>query len=90
MALFEFIMSKTLITRNQRRLLDGLCDCPEFNDQVTLAGEIWPYKFNYMRKCWSRLQNLGFIEWISQGETYYECRWAITDAGLQYLSETDG
>lgn len=79
---------KPLITRNQRRLLDGLCDCWTFEQQVTLAGELWPYKFNYMRKCWSRLANLGFVEWISQDDTIYEPRWAITEAGLQYLAET--
>lgn len=83
-------MTKSLITRNQRRLLDGVCDYTTFEDQVKLAGEIWPYKFNYMRKCWSRLQNLGFIEWINQGETYYECRWTITLKGLDYLRQTDG
>ena len=86
----SIIMTKSLITRNQRRLLDGLCDFTEFNDQVILANNIWPTKYSYIRKSLSRLANLGFIKWISQEETSYEPRWAITDAGLSYLAKTDG
>ena len=83
-------MTKTLITCNQRRLLDGLCDRWEFTQQVELAQELWPTKYSYIRKSLSRLANLGFIKWISQEETSYEPRWAITDAGLSYLAKTDG
>jgi hypothetical protein len=83
-------MTKSLITRNQRRLLDGLCDFTEFNDQVTLASNIWPANYSYMRKCWSRLANLGFIKWVTQEGTAFEPRWAITEAGLSYLAKTDG
>ena len=87
---FEFIVCKPLITRNQRRLLDGLCDRWEFTQQVELAQEIWPGNYSYIRKSYSRLQNLGFIKWIPQEETSYEPRWTITDAGLSYLAKTDG
>ena len=83
-------MTANVITRNQRRLLRGVYDLPTLSEQANLAGEIWPYKFGYMRKSWSRLQNLGFIEWISQGESYEDCYWQITDEGIKYLAQTGG
>ena len=73
------------ITRNQRRLLDGLCDRWEFTQQVDLAGEIWGTKHREIRRSFSRLQNLGFITWISEHETSYEPRWFVEEKGVRYL-----
>ena len=82
-------MKKATISRNQRRLLDGLCDYTEFTDQVTVASDIWPTNYSYIRKSFSRLQNLGFIEWIPQEETSYEPRWFVTEAGVRYLLDSN-
>lgn len=73
------------ITRNQRRLLDGLCDRWSFEQQVDLAGDIWGAKFKEIRRSFSRLQNLGFTEWISQDQTSYEPRWFVTEKGVRFL-----
>jgi len=73
------------ITRNQRRLLDGLCDRWTFDQQVDLAGEIWDTKHKEIRRSFSRLQNLGYLEWVSQDQTSYEARWWVTEAGVRYL-----
>ena len=81
-------MKKTPLTRNQRRLLDGICDRKTFEDQVQFASEIWPYNFKYIRNCHSRLQNLGFIQWIPQEDTIFEPRWMVTETGIRYLTET--
>ena len=77
--------NKNLITRNQRRLLDRLCEVWDFDQQVELTQEIWPANYSYIRKSLSRLQNLGFIEWISQDQTSYEPRWSVTEKGVRYL-----
>ncbi len=81
-------MEKALISRNQRRLLDGLCDRWHFDQQVDLAQEIWPENYNYIRKSYTRLQNLGFIEWVSQEQTSYEPRWWVTEKGVRYLLDS--
>jgi DNA-binding PadR family transcriptional regulator len=81
--------NKSLITRNQRRLLDGLCDRWEFTQQVELAQEIWPANYGYIRKSLSRLQNLQFIEWVSQDQTSYEPRWFATEKGVRYLLDSE-
>ncbi len=81
-------MEKALISRNQRRLLDGLCDCWKFDQQVDLAQEIWPGNYNYVRRSFSRLQNLDFIEWISREQTSYEPRWFVTEKGVRYLLDS--
>lgn len=81
-------MEKAPITRNQRRLLDAICDSTSFEDQVTASGEIWPTQFKEIRRSYSRLSNLGFIEWIPQEETCFEPRWAITEKGVRYLTAT--
>jgi DNA-binding PadR family transcriptional regulator len=78
-------MKNTTITPNQRRLLDGLCDRWDFDQQVELSQEIWPGKYGYIRKSLSRLQNLGFLEWVSQNQTSYEPRWFVTEKGVRYL-----
>jgi hypothetical protein len=80
--------NKATLTRNQRRFLDGLCDRWHFDQQVELAFEIWPENYAYVRKSFSRLQNLGFIEWISQEQTSYEPRWFTTEKGVRYLLDT--
>ena len=76
------------ITRNQRKLLDGLCDCWAFEQQVELAGEIWPTQFREIRRSFSRLQNLGFTEWVPDGETSYGARWWVTEKGVRYLLDS--
>lgn len=81
-------MEKALITRNQRRLLDGLCDRWQFNQQVEFAGEIWPTQFKEIRRSFSRLSNLGFIEWVPQEQTSYEPRWFVTEKGVRYLLDS--
>ena len=73
------------ITRNQRRLLDGLCDRWQFDQQVELAGDIWGDKHKEIRRSFSRLQNLGFISWVSQSETSYEPRWFVEEKGVRFL-----
>jgi hypothetical protein len=80
--------NKQPISRNQRRLLDGLCDRWDFTQQVELAQEIWPQNYSYIRKCYSRLQNLGFLEWVSQDQTSYEPRWWVTEKGVRYLLDS--
>jgi hypothetical protein len=80
--------NKALITRNQRRFLDGLCDRWQFDQQVDWSQEIWPENYSYIRKSYSRLQNLGFIEWVSQDQTSYEPRWWVTEKGVRYLLDT--
>jgi hypothetical protein len=82
-------MEKALLTRNQRRFLNGLCDCWHFDQQVDLSGEIWGNKFAYIRKSYSRLQNLGFIECVSQEQTSYEPRWFVTEKGVRYLLDNE-
>ena len=81
-------MKKALITRNQRRLLDGLCDRWQFDQQVELAGDIWGDKHKEIRRSFSRLQNLGFTEWISQDQTSYEPRWFVTEKGVRFLLDS--
>lgn len=81
-------MKKATLTRNQRRLLDGLCDRWQFDQQVDLASEIWPEKYNYIRKAFSRLQNLGFIDWVPDNETSYGARWFATEKGVRYIVDT--
>jgi DNA-binding PadR family transcriptional regulator len=81
--------NKSLITRNQRRLLDRLCEVWAFDQQVEIGQEIWPANYSYIRKSLSRLQNLGFIEWISQEQTSYEPRWWVTDAGVRYILDSE-
>lgn len=82
-------MKKALITRNQRRLLDGLCDRWQFDQQVELAGDIWGTKHKEIRRSYSRLQNLGFISWVSQSETSYEPRWFVEEKGVRYLLDNE-
>lgn len=77
------------ITRNQRKLLDGLCDRWDFTQQVDLASEIWPTQFREIRRSFSRLSNLGFIEWIPQEQTSYEPRWWVTEKGVRYLLDNE-
>jgi hypothetical protein len=81
-------MTRAIISVNQRRLLDGLCDRWEFTQQVELAQEIWPGNYSYIRKSFSRLQNLGFIEWVPQEQTSYEPRWFATEKGVRYIVDT--
>lgn len=83
------VKNKSLITRNQRRFLDGLCERWTFNQQVDWSQEIWPNNFRYIRKSYSRLQNLGFIEWVSQEQTSYEPRWWVTEKGVRYLLDNE-
>ena len=73
------------ITKNQRKLLDGLCDRWEFTQQVDLAGEIWDTKHKEIRRSFSRLSNLGLIEWVPQEQTSYEQRWFVTEKGVRFL-----
>ena len=73
------------ITKNQRKLLDGLCDRWEFTQQVDLAGEIWDTKHKEIRRSFSRLQNLGLIEWVSESETSYGARWLVPEKGVRFL-----
>ena len=80
--------NKATLTRNQRRFLDGLNDRWHFDQQVEWAQEIWPENYSYIRKSFSRLQNLGFIEWISQDQTCFEPRWWVTEKGVRYLLDT--
>jgi hypothetical protein len=82
-------MRKALITRNQRRLLDGLNDCWTFEQQVDLAGEIWGDKHKEIRRSFSRLQNLELIEWISDDESAYGKRWWVPEKGVRYLLDND-
>ena len=77
--------NKSLISRNQRRFLDGLCERWAFDQQVDWSQEIWPSNYSYIRKSLSRLQNLGFLEWVSQDQTSYEPRWWVTEKGVRYL-----
>lgn len=81
-------MEKALISRNQRKLLDGLCDRWNLDQQVDLAESIWPDNYSYIRKSFSRLQNLGLIEWVSQDQTSYEPRWFVCEKGVRYLLDT--
>ncbi len=87
--LYGIHMKKALITRNQRRFLDGLCERWTFDQQVDWSQEIWPGNYSYIRKSYSRLQNLGFLEWISQEQTSYEPRWWVTEKGVRYLLDND-
>jgi hypothetical protein len=80
--------NKSLITRNQLRLLDGLCEVWNFDQQVELAQEIWPANYSYIRKSFSRLQNLGLIEWVSQDQTSYEPRWWVNEAGVRFILDS--
>jgi hypothetical protein len=80
--------NKQPISRNQRALLDGLCEVWDFDNQVAVAQELWPQNYSYIRKSFSRLQNLGFIEWISQEQTSYEPRWWVTEAGVRYIIDS--
>jgi hypothetical protein len=82
-------MIRALITPNQLRLLSGLCDRWEFTQQVELAQEIWPGNYSYIRKSYSRLQNLGFIKWATQSETMYEPRWYVTESGVRYALDNE-
>jgi hypothetical protein len=83
------IMNKApRITRNQRRLLDGLCDRWTFEQQVELSGKIWPDKFKEIRRSYSRLQNLGFIEWVSKDQTSFGARWFVTEKGVRFLIDS--
>ncbi len=84
----SIMKNKEPISRNQRRLLDGLCEVWDFDQQVALAQEIWPQNYSYIRKSFSRLQNLGFIEWVSQEQTSYEPRWFATEKGVRYLLDS--
>jgi hypothetical protein len=81
--------NKGMITRNQRKLLDQFCEVWDFDQQVEVTQEIWPGKHNYIRRSLSRLQNLKFIEWVSQDQTSYECRWFVTEKGVRYLLDND-
>jgi hypothetical protein len=80
--------NKSLITRNQRKLLDGLCEVWDFDQQVELASDIWGDKYREIRRSFSRLQNLQFIEWVSQEQTSYEARWWVTEAGVRYILDS--
>jgi hypothetical protein len=80
--------NKALISRKQRRLLDGICEVWHFDQQVELAQELWPENYAYIRRSFSRLQNLGFLEWVSQDQTSYEPRWWATEAGVRYIIDT--
>jgi hypothetical protein len=80
--------NKSLITRNQRKLLDGLCEVWDFDQQVELASDIWGDKYREIRRSFSRLQNLQFIEWVSQEQTSYEPRWYATEKGVRYLLDS--
>lgn len=77
------------ITRNQRKLLDGLCDCWTFEQQVELAGEIWPTQFKEIRRSFSRLHNLGLIEWVSESETSFGARWWVPEKGVRFLLDNE-
>ena len=79
---------KKEISPKQRQLLEIICDGATFDEQVTAASNLWPNKFLHMRRSLSRLNNLGFIEWMSDNETIYEARWAITTEGVRYLTAT--
>jgi hypothetical protein len=81
-------MKKATISRNQRALLDGHCEVWDFDNQVALAQELWPQNYSYIRKSFSRLQNLGFLEWVSQEQTSYEARWWVTEAGVRYIIDS--
>ena len=81
-------MKKLHITRNQRRLLDGLCSRWSFEQQVELAGEIWDTKFKEIRRSFSRLNNLGFTEWIPESETSFGARWFVTEKGVRFLLDS--
>ena len=85
----HYTCMRKVITRNQRRLLDGLCDRWAFEQQVELAGEIWPFKSKEIRRSFSRLQNLGFIDWVPQEQTSYEPRWFVTEKGVRYLLDNE-
>ena len=79
---------KNEISRKQRQLLETICDGATFEEQVTAASDLWPNKFLHMRRSFSRLNNVGFIEWVSDNKTIYEARWAITTEGVRYLTAT--
>ena len=81
-------MEKATLSRKQRRLLDGLCEYFDFADQVALAQDLWPDNYSYIRKSFSRLHNLDFIEWIPQEETSFEPRWFVTEKGVRYIIDT--
>jgi hypothetical protein len=80
--------NKPLISRKQRALLDGLCEVWDFDQQVALAQDLWPQNYSHIRKSFSRLQNLQFIEWVSQEQTSYEPRWFATEAGVRYIIDS--
>lgn len=84
----DTIMKKEPISPKQRELLTVICDGATFDEQVTAAAELWPNKFMHMRRSFSRLDNLGFIEWVTSNQTIYEARWAITTEGVRYLTAT--
>ena len=79
---------KKEISPKQRQLLEDICEGATFDEQVTAASELWPNKFLHIRRSFSRLSNVGFIEWVSDNETIYEARWAITTEGVRYLTAT--
>jgi hypothetical protein len=79
---------KKEISPKQRQLLEAICDGATFDEQVTTASDLWPNKFTHIRRSFSRLNNVGFIEWTASSETLYEVRWAITTEGVRYLTET--
>jgi hypothetical protein len=62
-----------------------LCDRWTHEQQVELAQEIWGDKYREIRRSFSRLHNLGFLEWVRQEETSYEPRWTVTEKGVRYL-----
>jgi hypothetical protein len=76
---------KNKISPKQYQLLEAICDAASFDEQATAANDLWPNKFKHIRRSFSRLNNLGFIEWLSDNETIYEARWAITTEGVRYL-----
>jgi hypothetical protein len=76
------------ISPKQRQLLETICDGATFDEQVTAASNLWPHNFLHMRRSLSRLNNLGFIEWLPDNEAPFGKSWAVTTEGVRYLTTT--